>query len=118
MKALFIVINDAKKLTEVSKALREAGFTGGTVLHSEGLYNNYERFGEQPYSSHSLIYMLNQGKPLNKVVFLIMEDERVEAAKTAVRSVIKDFNKDNVGIMFTMPILDVEGLTHREELSD
>lgn len=112
MKALFIVLNDGNKLNEVATSLREAGFYSGTVLDAQGMYSNYSKLGSDPLASRSLLMMISQGRPLNKIIMIILEDDKVESAKAAARSVVGDFTKDHVGIMFTLPVGDIEGLTH------
>lgn len=112
MKALFIVLNEGDKLDSVATSLRNAGFYSGTVIDGQGMYSNYAKLGSDPLATRSLLMMLSQGRPLNKIIFLIIEDEKLEGAKAAVRKVIGDFTKDHVGIMFALPVSDVEGLTH------
>lgn len=115
MKALFIVLNQGEKIEEVADSLKRHGITSGSVIEAEGLHSNYDGIGTNPAASKSLLMMLSQGRPFHKIIFIILPDEKVPVAKAATREVVGDFYKDNVGIMFTLDVGDVEGLTHLDD---
>lgn len=109
MQALVIIVNDPLEIDQLSIKFDENGFHGGTVFDSQGM--------GQVLSSHMggtyrhLKQLLNNNRPYNKTFFLILNDDRVELAKSIVRDVINDLEEENKGIMFTIPISSVEGLT-------
>ena len=55
--------------------------------------------------------MLSGGRPYNKTMFLLLDGDRVELAKDCVRKVVGNIDKENIGIMFTVPVSSVERLT-------
>lgn len=111
MEALFIVLNKVEKLDELMLAFADKGITGGTILESKGMAKFlYSEHQELPILS-SLYMLMNDGRPMNKTIFMILDDEKVAVAKSVVKSVVGDLSGENVGIMFTVPISSVEGLT-------
>lgn len=111
MQALFIVLNQVEKLDTLMMALAEHGIIGGTILDSKGMakylysgHSNLPMFG-------SMYMLMNDGRPMNKTIFMLLDDEKTEIAKQVVREVMDDLKKENTGIMFTVPVSSVEGLT-------
>lgn len=111
MEALFIVLNKTEKLDDLMLAFAEKGITGGTILDSKGMAKFlYSEHQELPMFG-SLYMLMNDGRPMNKTIFMLLDEGRVELAKSIVKNVLEDLNKENVGIMFTLPVSSVEGLT-------
>ncbi len=110
MEALVIVLNHEKHLDALLEEFREHNIRGGTILDSEGMVSAlYERSDGSIFPNYRM--MLNKGRPFNKTLFLLLHESRIEVAKSCVRSVVGDLNEENVGIMFTLPVTGVEGLT-------
>lgn len=111
MEALFIVLNKTEKLDDLMLAFAEKGITGGTILESKGMAKFlYSEHQELPMFG-SLYMLMNDGRPMNKTIFMLLPQEKVAEAKSIVKSTIGDLNKENIGIMFTVPVSSVEGLT-------
>lgn len=111
MEALFIVLNKTEKLNDLMLAFAEHGITGGTILESQGMAKFlYSENHELPMFG-SLYMLMNDGRPVNKTIFMLLKKERVAVAKEVVKEVVGDLNNENVGIMFTVPVSSVEGLT-------
>ena len=110
MEALYVVINNENDFTELLRELEKNGFTGGTILESQGMgYTllNHAVDGRYGY----LRNIFNVGGPFNKTLLMVLEEKRVEEAKQIVREVVGDLEGENIGIMFTVPVTSVEGLT-------
>lgn len=111
MEALFIVLNKTEKLDDLMLAFAAEGITGGTILESKGMAKLlYAGHNELPMLS-SLYMLMNDGRPMNKTIFMLLENERIHKAKSIVKEVVGDLSGENVGIMFTVPISSVDGLT-------
>lgn len=65
---------------------------------------------QNPAGMAYLQSILNQGRPYNKTIFLVLSDDQIEIAKSCVREAVGDIEGVNVGIMFTLPVLSVEGI--------
>ncbi|MDO5062108.1 MAG: hypothetical protein Q4D77_02950 [Peptostreptococcaceae bacterium] len=111
MEALFIVLNKTEKLDDLMLALAEKGITGGTILESKGMAKFlYSEHQELPMFG-SLYMLMNDGRPMNKTIFMLLKEEKVAMVKEIVKNTVGDLNQENMGIMFTMPVSSVEGLT-------
>ena len=42
---------------------------------------------------------------------MVLEDEKIPIAMECIRKVVGNINEENTGIMFTLPVNQVEGLT-------
>ncbi|MDO5716860.1 MAG: hypothetical protein Q4Q17_03565 [Tissierellia bacterium] len=110
MQALFIVINHEKHFDSLLDEFRAQNIHGGTILESEGLATTIAEH------SHDMNYgyfrsLLNSGRPYNKTIFLIGNDQTIQKAKECVRKVTGGISEENKGIMFTIAVNDFEGLT-------
>ena len=110
MKALFIIINHEEHFSALLKEFASAGIKGGTILESEGLAASQAEQAPELGMNYFRLF-LNQGRPYNKTIFLIAEDDQLEKAKECVRKVVGNIAKENVGIMFTLDVDSFEGLT-------
>ncbi len=111
MEALFIVLNKTEKLDDLMVSFAEHGITGGTILDSKGMAKYlYSEHQELPMFG-SLYMLMNDGRPMNKTIFMLLKKEKVETAKSIVKETLGDLNQENMGIMFTIPVSSVEGLT-------
>lgn len=109
MEVLFIVLNHEAHFDELLRVFSAEGIRGGTILESQGLAATLAEHSEMGYDFFR--NMLNGGRPYNKTIFLVLDEQDVERAKNCVRKVVGDITKENVGIMFTFPISSFEGLT-------
>lgn len=110
MKALFITINHEEHFRKLLKEFGKTGIRGGTILSSEGLAASQAEIAPELGLNYFRLF-LNSGRPYNKTIFLVLEDDKVEEAKECVRRVVGNLNRENVGIMFTIDVDSFEGLT-------
>lgn len=111
MQLLVIVLNKIQKLDDLLLELNNNGVTGGTIIDTTGMvqtlvdgHDNISLFG-------SLKHILNENKPINKTLFMVLSDDKVSIAMDCVRKVVSNIEEENTGIMFTVPVGQVEGLT-------
>jgi nitrogen regulatory protein PII len=110
MQVAFIVLNNTDRLDELLKEFVNIGIKGATILDSMGMGGflvSSENTGVPFFST--LRMLLNEGKPLNKTIFTVIEDEQVSPLTKVFESVVGALNKPNTGIIFTMPINYVKG---------
>ena len=46
----------------------------------------------------------------SRTIFMALQDEKIEAAKAVVRGVVGDLSQPDTAVMFTLPVLSVEGV--------
>ena len=112
MEALYIVVNNESDFDELLRELEESGFQGGTILDSQGMgYTFMSRAVDGRYGYFRNIF--NASGPFNKTLLMVLEEDRIEKAKEIVRKIVGDLDRENIGIMFTVPVTSVEGLTKK-----
>ena len=112
MQILLIVLNQTEKLNTLLDAWMEQGIGGATVLKSTGMVRILAKDMEQyPIvgSLRHLVRNMDERKD-SRTIFMAVQDEKLEAAKTVVRSVVGDLSQPDTAVMFTLPILSAEGV--------
>lgn len=111
MKMLIMVLNKIECLEEILEELNKSGIKGATVIDSQGMArvlggahpDRMPLFG-------SLSMLINESRPYNKTIFTVIDDRKVSDAINAIKSVVGDLSKPNVGIVFTIPVDFAEGI--------
>lgn len=109
---LIFVLNNENHLEEILHEFTKSGIKGATIIDSTGmnrvLHNGYPN--EVPLFG-SLKMLMNERRPFNKTIFTVIKDEQVEIAVSAIKHVVGDLSKPDVGIVFTIPVSFMEGFT-------
>lgn len=109
MKILMLILKQVEHTEEIIHKLAESGVRGGTILDATGMANSLLDMEDLPIFG-MLRHMLDSGeKEKSKVMMFVLEDKAVGDAKQVIKKIIGDFTKPNTGIMFSIPITDVEG---------
>lgn len=107
MIALFIVINRTELFENLIDKFHENGIYSATIFDSIGMASTYQT--ESMLTSFR--GMLNKFRPFNKTILMLLPtEEEVEKAKNCVREVMGDLERENIGIMFTLPVTSFEGI--------
>lgn len=114
MKALFIVLNKTEKLNNLLKKFSENGIYGGTIMESQGMASTLIGSGDESSIYMKLSGFLNQGRPFNKTIMMVLEDGQVAKARSCVYDILGDLNKANTGIFFTVPLDSWAGIRTNE----
>jgi len=107
MKLLILILNKVEKLEEILEGYIEVGVTGATVVESVGM--GHILCDEIPIFA-GLRFMFAGSKPQNKIVLSAVREEKAEPAIRMVKKILGDMNNPGTGIIFTLPIENVEGL--------
>lgn len=107
MQLLCLILNETEKLNDLLFELEANGITGGTILDSTGMARMlYDSKRDIPMFG-SMYMLMNEGRPMNKTILMMLEDEKVDKAKSIIDKVC-DFNHPGVGVMFTLPVSSFE----------
>jgi nitrogen regulatory protein PII len=110
MKLLVIVTNERGKVEEVFKEFLEIGVGGATVIDTQGMARIlYDKNVDKVPIFGSLKMLIDDKYPFNKTIFVVLDDDLVKPAIQAVKRVLGDLTKPNVGIIFVLPVEYVEG---------
>ncbi|MFD3158610.1 hypothetical protein ACFIJ5_17430 [Haloimpatiens sp. FM7330] len=111
MQLLIVVLNKINYLEDILKEFNNCGIKGATVIDSTGMAKVlHSHHDEDPPMFGSLKMILNEKRPFNKTIFTVLKDTQVNTAIEAVRHVVGDLSKPDVGILFTLPVNYVEGI--------
>ncbi len=109
MKALTLILKHVEYTDEIIHKLAEEGVKGGTILDGTGMASTLMNMEDLPIFGMLRHMIDSDDKDPCKVMIFVLEDEEVDNIKKVIREIIGGFNKPNSGIMFAMPITDVEG---------
>ncbi len=109
MKLLIYILNQTEKLEALLCSLTEAKIPGATIIESTGMARALHKMENGPIVD-SLRYLIDPEQEENHTLLMALKEEQVPIAKAAIRDVIGDLSKPNTGILFTLPIEDVEGI--------
>ncbi|MBZ2175819.1 hypothetical protein K8M07_11280 [Schnuerera sp. xch1] len=111
MQMLVVVLNRVQKLDDLLLELSNHGIRGGTILDSMGMVRALvDEHSEIPLFG-SLKNILNENRPINKTLLMVLSDDKIPIAMECVRRAVPNISEENTGIMFTVPVNNVEGLT-------
>ncbi|NLY96136.1 MAG: hypothetical protein GX082_01670 [Clostridiaceae bacterium] len=110
MQLLLIVLNKVEKLDDLLETFLEEGYSGATIINSTGMISKMAKHMENYPIFGSLRFLVDFDREENITIFMALKDEQVESVKKIVRNVIGDLSQPNTAVMFTLPILSVEGI--------
>ena len=111
MQMLIMVLNKVDALEDILEEFNAAGIKGATIIDSQGMARVLgSAHPEKVPLFGSLSMLINESRPYNKTVFTVLEDRQVHTAINAIKSVVGDLSKPDVGIVFTIPVGYVEGI--------
>ncbi len=111
MQLLVVVLNKVEKLDDLLLELSDNGIRGGTIIDTMGMIKTLANDHSEIPLFGSLKSLLNEDRPINKTIFMVLPDEKIPIAMSCVRRIVPDLDKKNKGIMFTLPVIKAEGLT-------
>ena len=103
------VVNQEEKLEEILSGFLALGVTGATVLHSEGMGKVLAQ--DVPVFA-GLQTLMSRSRPQNTTILSVIESEDVlEKAIALVQEVCGDLAEPSTGIVFTVPLSRMVGLS-------
>lgn len=111
MQLLVLILNKLDCMEDILKSFVEQGIKGATILDSVGMARvlTRDKNDELPLFG-SLRMILNENRPFNKTIFVVLNDKQVPDAISSVKNIL-DLSKPDSGILFTLPISHVEGIS-------
>jgi nitrogen regulatory protein P-II 1 len=108
MELLVCVVNEEGKLEDILSGLLQLGVTGATVVNSHGM----ARHLTQALVFAGLQDVLARARLENSTIFSVIEtEEMVQDAINMIRDVCGDLSAPGTGILFTIPLNRVIGLS-------
>ncbi len=112
---LFVYIsNNTDTMSPILARLMEANISGATTVDCKGMLTALNESDiEAPPIFGSLRMFLNPQHESGKMLFIVLKDEDVAKVKDVIHEVCGSLNLPNTGILFTVPVMNWEGVSHR-----
>lgn len=108
MQLLVVVINHAELVEQVLAGFVELGITGATLVESKGM----GRVLSQEVPIFAGLRTLNaRSRSTNRTIFCVAADEKIDAAVRMIEETCGDLGSAGMGILFTLPVTRVVGLS-------
>ena len=112
---LFVhITNHEESISPIFQKLVEAGLQGATVVDCQGMLTTLSACNadDAPIFG-SLRQFINPCRQTNKMILIVLKDEDVPTVKEIIHSVAGDLKSPNTGILFTVPVMNWEGVSHK-----
>ena len=114
MQLFVYITNNHECISPLMNELMARGIRGATSVECQGMLAAVsEADCEHPPIFSSLRSFLNPERETGKMVFIVMKDEDIPVAKEAVHKVCGDLRLPNTGILFSVPVMNWEGVSHK-----
>ncbi len=110
MQFLLVVLNKVEKLNTLLEKLMEHNICGATILDSTGMVKELIKNNEDYPIFGTLSLFIDTDRQESKTIFMVLKEEQVEEAKKVIRQVVGDMSKPDTAVMFTLPVLSMEGV--------
>lgn len=108
MQLLVLITHQTEKIPEVLAEFVEKGIKGATIVDCQGML---EVLRQSPVKDMAMLAQFAQVPSTEqKMMMVLLSDWKLQAAKDAIHRQIGILNRPNVGVMFTLPLLAVEGV--------
>lgn len=109
MKCVIFILHQTEKLEALLYMLSKVQISGATIMESTGMAQTLFN-SKNGAILDSLQFLLHPTNEENHTILMVLKEDQVPIAKQAIRDVIGDLSQPNTGILFTLPIEEVEGL--------
>lgn len=114
MQLLVHITNHPESVSPILTGFLNAGISGATVIDCKGMLPVLEETSpEPPPIFGSLRAFLNPEHASGKIIIVVLKDEDVPTVKDIIHSVAGNLKTANTGILFTLPIMGWEGVSHK-----
>ncbi|MDF2544741.1 MAG: hypothetical protein K0S47_4459, partial [Herbinix sp.] len=110
MQLLVLILKKVELINDILKRLVDVGVKGGTILEGSGMAKELVDNEDLPIFDMLRHVLAEETDATSKVLLFVLRDEKVMTARQTIKSVVGDLREPNTGIMFAIPIMDVEGL--------
>jgi len=112
---LFVhITSQENSVTPILSKMMEANIHGASIVDCQGMLTALHASSvEPPPIFGSLRQFINPERPTNKMILVLLRDEDVPRMKEIVHSVSGDLKLPNTGILFTVPVMNWEGVSHK-----
>lgn len=110
MRLLVVILKKTEMMNELLRELAQTGVKGATILTGMGMAEALINMEDLPLFSMLRRIMSEEDPEDSKVMLIALKDEIVSQVKQTIRSVVGSLDEPNTGVMFSVPIIEFEGL--------
>lgn len=115
---LFTYITKKESLmTPIVNKLVEKGLKGGTIVDCHGMLTALESESDNvdaPPIFGSLKQIVDPEKVAHEMLIMLVKDEDIQKVKDVIHEIAGSLKEKSNGILFTVPVTNWEGVSHRE----
>ncbi len=111
MKLVTIILNKTECLDELLETFKENNMPGATIIDSKGMIQELSDSDDFRIVG-SLRELFMPSHKENKTVIMVARDEDINVISRMVNEATGGLNNPDTGIMFTIPIDYLEGMSH------
>lgn len=104
-----VILKKIDLIDEIMKKLAETGVKGGTIIDGTGMAKALVNMDDIPIFGMLRHMLVDEEKLTSKLLIFVLKEEQVKVTRETIKEVIGDLSEPNTGIMFSIPIKDVEG---------
>lgn len=109
MEMLMVILKKVDLVNEIMQKLAETGVRGGTIVEGTGMAKALVNMEDIPMFGMLRHILVDEAKLTSKLLIFVLKEEQVKVTRETIKEVIGDFSEPNTGIMFSIPIKEVEG---------
>lgn len=109
MEMLMVILKKIDLVDKVMQKLAETGVKGGTIVDGTGMAKALVNMDDIPIFGMLRHMLVDEEKLTSKLLIFVLKKEQVKVTRETIKEVIGDLSEPNTGIMFSIPIKDVEG---------
>ncbi len=112
MKLVTIILNKTECLDEILEKFTENNISGATIIDSKGMMQELcDHDHEDMFFLVSIRRLMEPSHKENKTIIMVAKDEDVKIISEIVNLVTGGLQKPDTGILFTIPIDYLEGIS-------
>jgi len=110
MQLLILILKKVELTNEIMQKLAESGIKGGTTLEGNGMADALVDMEDLPIFGMMKNILADSEEAVCKILLFVLKEGQLRTSREIINNIIGDFNAPNTGIMFSIPIDNVEGL--------
>ncbi len=112
MQLLVHITNHEECVKPIMQTFAKQGIRGASVVDCEGMLRSLNADSvDAPSIFGGLRKFVNPDQETNKLIMVVLPDERVSDAISVIHEISGDLKLPNTGILFTLPITRWEGVS-------
>ena len=106
---LMVILKKIDLVDEIMQKLAETGVRGGTIVDGTGMAKALVNMDDIPMFGMLRHILVDEEKLTSKLLIFVLKEEQIKVTRETIKKVVGNLNEPNTGIMFSIPIKDVEG---------